>query len=188
MIDLSELKNRDGLGEWLNQRGLLGVGLEVGSLYGEFAGRVISTWKGKQLILLDPWCKQPSDIYREPVNDCNWNDAYRSCQLLQEKDSRITLMRDYSPGAAAYFRDDSLDWVYIDGRHDHDAISSDLRAWWPKVKSGGLFSGHDYRNEHNETQCCDVKRAVDEWNEEFQGPGPYVTKWPGCYSWWFLKP
>lgn len=30
------------------------------------------------------------------------------------------------------------------GRHDYCGVSEDLAAWWPKLRSGGLLSGHDY--------------------------------------------
>eukprot|EP00906_Rhabdomonas_costata_P024264 RCo034906 len=42
------------------------------------------------------------------------------------------------------FPDESLDWIYVDARHDYAGVSEDLRLYWPKLRKGGLFSGHDY--------------------------------------------
>lgn len=49
-----------------------------------------------------------------------------------------------SSAAAASFADGSLDWVFIDALHDFRNVARDIRTWAPKVKPGGLLSGHDY--------------------------------------------
>lgn len=36
----------------------------------------------------------------------------------------------------------TVDWIFIDG--DHYRVGEDIDAWLPKVKSGGIISGHDY--------------------------------------------
>jgi hypothetical protein len=48
-----------------------------------------------------------------------------------------------SAGAAAYFADRSLDFVFIDASHDFDGVRRDVAAWLPKVRMGGVFAGHD---------------------------------------------
>lgn len=53
-----------------------------------------------------------------------------------------------------------VDCVFIDADHSYEAVRKDLRAWWPHVRSGGLFAGHDYHMFEG------VKRAVDEWAAE----------------------
>jgi hypothetical protein len=42
------------------------------------------------------------------------------------------------------FKDNSLDYIYIDGNHDYDHAKQDLKLWWPKLRPGGLMAGHDY--------------------------------------------
>ena len=46
--------------------------------------------------------------------------------------------------AVDLFQNESLDFIYIDARHDYKAVWDDLEAWFPKLRKGGLFSGHDY--------------------------------------------
>ena len=58
--------------------------------------------------------------------------------------------------AASRYADNSLDFVFIDASHDMESVSKDLAAWWPKVRSGGLFAGHDYDQPG-------VQSALDEW-------------------------
>src|SRR5688572_8759715 len=155
-MDFTKLISRDYLGQFLNENNLLGEGLEVGVLSGENARNIISKWNGKMLHLLDPWETQPDNVYCEPTNHTDWSEAYRSCvALAKEYEPRVNLIRGYSPEASLQFADGQLDWFYLDGNHSLEAVRKDLRAWWPKVKSGGIFAGHDTRNQHNETQCCD---------------------------------
>jgi hypothetical protein len=57
---------------------------------------------------------------------------------------RTYLLEMPSLEAAAQLPDASLDFVFIDGSHDHESVIADIRAWLPKVKPGGVLAGHDY--------------------------------------------
>ena len=39
--------------------------------------------------------------------------------------------------------DESLDFVFIDGDHSFEAALKDFQNYYPKVKTGGIFGGHD---------------------------------------------
>jgi cephalosporin hydroxylase len=41
------------------------------------------------------------------------------------------------------FKDASLDFVYLDGDHQTDAVVADIDAWKPKIRKGGILAGHD---------------------------------------------
>ncbi len=56
------------------------------------------------------------------------------------------------------FQDESVDFLFVDGSHDKDSVTRDLALWTPKVKRGGILSGHDY----HETWPS-VVEAVDEF-------------------------
>jgi len=49
--------------------------------------------------------------------------------------------------AAKKFKDNSVDFVFIDADHSYEAVKKDISAWWPKIKKGGIISGHDYKQE-----------------------------------------
>lgn len=67
----------------------------------------------------------------------------------------LDVREGFSVEMAAEFGDGELAGVFIDAAHDYDNVVADLAAWVPKVRKGGVISGHDY-NWH------EVKRAVDE--------------------------
>jgi len=72
-------------------------------------------------------------------------------------DDIVEPVRMTSVEASAKFKDASIDFVMIDGSHDYESVVSDIDAWLPKVKKGGLIAGDDYSN-----SWPNVKRAVDE--------------------------
>jgi hypothetical protein len=57
----------------------------------------------------------------------------------------LELRNTRSPEDASSFPDGSLDLVFIDGDHSYDACKADILAWGPKLKAGGILSGHDYQ-------------------------------------------
>jgi hypothetical protein len=59
--------------------------------------------------------------------------------------------------------DSSLDFVYIDARHDRASVLEDLAAWYPKVRAGGIIAGHDYVDGTFPSGVFGVKSAVDEF-------------------------
>lgn len=56
----------------------------------------------------------------------------------------IVKHKGLSVEVAKEFQDGSLDMVYIDGDHSEAAMRADMESWVPKVKKGGLVTGHDW--------------------------------------------
>lgn len=61
--------------------------------------------------------------------------------------SFIKPIRSTSLEAAKQFSFNSLDFVFIDASHDYENVKKDIEAWYPRVKPGGIFSGHDYASD-----------------------------------------
>jgi len=57
---------------------------------------------------------------------------------------RFALHRNTSLEAAALVPNGSLDIVFLDARHDYEALTQDISAWRPKLRPGGVLSGHDF--------------------------------------------
>lgn len=69
----------------------------------------------------------------------------------------VNPVRKDSVTASKDYKDNSLDFVYIDADHRYEFVKADIDAWYPKVKKGGYIGGHDY-----EPGWAGVVKAVDE--------------------------
>lgn len=89
-------------------------------------------------------------------------ETYNNQLLKTNTRNIITDIKDYSWKGATHFDDNSLDFVFIDADHSYESVKKDLEAWYPKMKKGSIFSGHDYApyDDHNHPG---VKKAVDEF-------------------------
>lgn len=104
----------------------------------------VDTWEGSLEHTDDPYVKT-NRLY--PLFLAN----------IQQVSSVVSPIRKPSVEAAAEFEDGSIDIVFIDACHEYPCVRADIDAWLPKVKKGGIISGHDYYwGEHG------VKKAVDE--------------------------
>lgn len=179
------MNHRNELGEILLKLGLTNAGVEIGVLYGEFSEKILSTWPGT-LHLVDPWIQQPAKVYKDGTNAVDFDDAMERCRRrLAPFGERAKFWRMFSVEAAAGFKDGTLDFVYEDGNHAPEAVAASLRAWWPKIKAGGILGGHDYMDGENDYWRCGVKTAVTAFALEHK---LVVRETPACTSWWIAKP
>ena len=44
------------------------------------------------------------------------------------------------------FDDEHFDFIFLDAHLTREQIDNDLKVWYPKLKRGGLFMGHDYNS------------------------------------------
>jgi hypothetical protein len=82
-------------------------------------------------------------------NDTCYNQEGLDFQYNQFKEAMadkpfVKICRAYSFDAVKEFPDEYFDFLFIDGDHTYEGISRDLVDWYPKMKSGGTFLGHDY--------------------------------------------
>ena len=75
------------------------------------------------------------------------NNLFESTkQKLAQFDGKTVFLRMIGQEALEKVQDNELDFIFIDARHDYCATHDDIKAWWPKVKPGGIFAGHDYNS------------------------------------------
>lgn len=124
-------------------------GAEIGVFDGRFSEVICETIPGVDLLSIDSW-----EVGR----------IFPKKKIAVEKLSRFegsTIIHDTSLNAAKDIEDGSLDFVFIDGEHSYKSVDEDIKAWTPKVRIGGIVSGHDYYV--TRTGNTGVIRAVDEY-------------------------
>jgi hypothetical protein len=135
----------------------------------------LGTWKGKSTSFIVTEIinqKRKIDFYAVDLfrNDENMDEkeiiAYGKDYSIYEEYKKNTehLSSHYktiisdSSKASNYFDDESVDVIFIDAGHTYESVKNDIVSWLPKIKKGGVISGHDYR----ESWKDDVIKAVNE--------------------------
>jgi hypothetical protein len=142
---ISPIMYRKDIGFLLESENLK-IGAEIGVQKGEFAHQILSIWTScERYYLVDSWKSQEN--YRDIANvDNTVHEQYfqNTKQLLIPWQQKTVFLRMFSSEAVSIISDNSLDYVYIDARHDYCGVYEDMTLYWPKLKSGGIFAGHDY--------------------------------------------
>jgi hypothetical protein len=173
----------------------LKTGVEIGVDVGEFSQKLLSICSLEKLYGVDFWPNDFGSDFREGFFDKTGENRYLKCQetLKDYIDKRrCKLIKATSIEAAKNFEDNSLDFVYIDGDHSLEMLF-DLYAWIPKLKIGGIFSGHDWKDGKNsgirDAWGNQLDYAVKQCTEYFAKRYGYKLNSVGgiVKSWWFIK-
>jgi len=62
---------------------------------------------------------------------------------LQPYKDKIEFVYTSSVEFVQTLEDESLDFIFIDGDHSYEGALRDFKNFYPKVKRGGIFAGHD---------------------------------------------
>jgi hypothetical protein len=150
------------------------VGVEVGVWRGEHAKQMLQLLKLKHLFLVDSYLPftEGDIVYSQSMVEDNLTTAQLNVAGYSQTQFCKMLSKD-----AAKLISKGLDFVYIDATHTYNSVLSDLDAWFPLVKKGGVFGGHDFTSEFQS-----VVRAVFDFAKDnnlhvyFQSP-----------DWWIIK-
>lgn len=125
----------------------IGRAAEVGVFHGDFSALNLKVWEG-EYVAVDSWNFRPGisadrdkNFRSQAENDANYRIAASNIAFAGKRAWQLRLP---SLKAAATFPPDHFDWLYIDALHTYQGLISDLYAWWPKLRPGGLLSGDDY--------------------------------------------
>lgn len=136
-------------------------GAEIGVEKGEHSLQILQSLNIKLLYCIDSWIEFKQCGTSWWVNGLDETLYQMACDNL-EGFQNVNIIRKSSLEAVKLFQNNSLDFVYVDANHQYEFVKADIIAWYPKVRKGGVLSGHDY---------CDiwsgVKQAVNEFSQEF---------------------
>ena len=113
-----------------------GIGVELGVAEGIFSERVLQHSQLSYLFSIDMYAGDRGhnvEQYKRALN-----------RLLPYKE-RNSILKMRFDEALDLFPDEYFDFIYIDGyAHTGQEDGRTLEDWYPKLKSGGIFSGDDY--------------------------------------------
>ena len=164
-----------------------GDAVEVGVQRGDFSEEIWQAMQPGRMWLVDCWQFQPGpyELDCADVPQSEQDAIYASVVERFADRPNVEIIRAFSTKAVERFANNSLDLVYIDACHLYDAVAADLRHWWPKVKPGGMFAGHDYFAPHCD-RYIQVRRAVDDWCKQVNRSIDYTAA-DGYGSWAIIK-
>lgn len=130
-----------------------GVVVEIGSWVGgssvQLAEGILKFKKNAELFCIDPW-----DNFCEELETArNGRNVY---ELFREhmRSYKHNQIKDRAENVVERFKDESIDFLFIDGDHSYEAVKRDIAMWLPKVKTGGIICGHDYgKKEYGVTEA-----------------------------------
>jgi predicted O-methyltransferase YrrM len=135
------------------------VGVEIGVDIGVNAYNMLSVLDIKQLFLIEPDYKNICIIYKQ-----------------LKKFKNIIIIDGYSQHVFDLVPD-NLDFVYVDGDHRYNSVLQDIELYYPKVRCGGVFGGHDFNT--NELGVCKAVIGFVEEND--------LELFGGGFDWWVIK-
>lgn len=135
---------------------------EIGSWQGRSTRAFADNTEGF-VICTDTWADNaygsaPAEMTCHP--EWLWN-AFKA--NTADLDNVVTWRMNSVDGAArAKDHRVKFDLIFIDAGHNYEDITSDIEAWRPHLRPGGVFCGHDYSVCHRP-----VMQAVEELVKEF---------------------
>ncbi|MBE3069610.1 MAG: class I SAM-dependent methyltransferase [Planctomycetes bacterium] len=166
------------------------AGAEIGVLAGKTSAALLAALPALHLTMVDSW-EPPAagsryaasgDAVAAKSSEDLREDMRTAVRATDFAGGRRRILRGTSVEMARLVPDASLDFVFLDAEHTRAAVAEDLAAWWPKVRAGGIVSGHDWDNPDG--PAWGVQAAVETFLAE-HAPGSAVDLGPDVT--WFVQ-
>lgn len=153
-------------------------GIEIGVGGAHTTEYLLANLKNLTLHTIDPF-QEYKDWNGNHLSASELHCCYMNVkEKLSPYEDRWVHYNTFSDAAVNSFENDCFDFIFIDGLHEYDQVLKDCINYWPKIKCGGIFAGHDY------DVIPAVKRAVDEFALTVNSCVQYLAK---NDVWWWRK-
>jgi hypothetical protein len=176
------LQSRIELAAYFNERKFT-LGAEIGVADGRYSKILCENIPGLILTCIDPW-----EVYDSWRTQSYQDNAFaQACEKLKGYD--VSFIRKTSLEASLEIKDNSLDFVFIDGGHCFDDVIVDIILWSRKVHKKGIVSGHDYCHFTNSGVIEAVNKYCEIHRIELNliGRNQNNHKDDRQPTWWFVK-
>jgi FkbM family methyltransferase len=199
-LDNHPAPNKRDLAALVNDLFPEGKGVEIGVLRGDYSRIILERWNKGTLFLVDTWRHITSYIDMNGRDDqYHYDCLVETCKNIKPWEDRAHILRVDSEKAADMFPDEYFDFIYIDADHSYEGVVRDLKAWWPKIKKGGLFCGDDYIPDDGDIWLTGqgdpvyagkfgVRKAVNEFVDSNKLSLYETTEEPYWRQWYTFKP
>lgn len=140
--------------------------VEIGSYTGE--STVMFAMRAEKVIAIDPFDNLPNPnlLIEGHAQTETMESNMKKVEDIFDKRigifSNIQKVKAFDYEVVEKFKDDSIDFIYIDSIHTKEEVSRIIKLWLPKIKSTGKIAGHDYVS-----YFPGVQEAVDEHFKKF---------------------
>ena len=152
------------------------VGLEIGVASGWTINHFLQNLPNLKLTGIDPYIGY-MDGSREITQEMLDAQYLAAQDNISDFAPRGKILRGYSQDFVNSFEDESLDYIFIDGDHSYEGALRDCELFFPKIKSGGIFAGHDW-------SLAGVQKAVNEFKDRNGSPNIRIV---GVDVWYWIK-
>ena len=144
------------------------VGLEIGVASGWTMNHFLQNLSNLQLTGIDPYVGYMDGNIKiaQEMLDAQYLAAQDN---ISDFAPRGKILRGYSQDFVNSFEDKSLDYIFIDGDHSYEGALRDCELFFPKIKSNGIFAGHDWSFDG-------VQKAVNEFKDKNGSPNIRMIK------------
>ena len=123
--------------------------IEVGVMHGQHAQYMLDMLPSlTNLHLIDCWEAQAEyeseSKYKEYIETNYHGKQYDGVCEKFKSNSKVEIIKGYSVEQSKKYKNESVDFIYIDACHKYNCVIDDLVSWFPKLKHGGIIAGDDY--------------------------------------------
>ena len=141
---------REKRARFLNRMPKGGVAIEIGVWRGEFSREILKALEPAKLCLIDPWKNfddHDDKAFSGREADEKMDEIFREVVELYKdeiKAKQVIVMREMSTDALRKFKNNTINFAYVDGDHSYEGVKADLEALMPKMTVGGVMAFDDY--------------------------------------------
>ena len=119
----------------------------------------IDNWKPYTDYLREDGIHAPSQSTTAPQMEMNEFTAKHHIKWSGEQ-HKSEIWKGNTEDCVRTANDESFDFIFLDAWLNYDQVKRELKDWYPKLKHGGLFIGHDYKSDA-------VATAVSQFREQY---------------------
>lgn len=138
---------------------------EVGVASGNTSEILLYECPKLNMVLVDQWKAPDSHPRKEAVQERMERAVVDLSKRLSFASNRFTIRRGQSVSVASRVRK-PFDLVFIDAHHGYESVLADCRAWYHKIRHGGILCGHDIDSPKDLSGVWGVRKAVTEFAAE----------------------